>query len=197
MARMPRVHSKTGYYHLITRGNNKKNLFCEPEDFEYYLKLLAQYSSLNGVQINHYCLMTNHTHLLVHSEEPRNISQMMHGLQRSYVLFFKKKYRWTGHLFQGRFKSLAIEKEVYLLECARYIERNPVRANLVKDPADWPHSSYHAYAFGNTVPYLTLSEAYLCLSTSPEQRQTLYRQYLNESRPYENLVDRSLAGALR
>ena len=194
MARTPRAQAETGYYHLITRGNNKKNLFHEYEDFEHYLRLLAQYVSITGIQINHYCLMTNHTHLLIHSEAPRAISQMMHGLQRSYVLFFRKKYQWTGHLFQGRFKSLPIDRETYLLECGRYIERNPVRANMVKEPGDWPHSSYHAYAFGKKIPSLTHSQAYLDLSDSEEKRQVLYRDYLNQARPYENLVDRLLAG---
>jgi len=192
MARKPRPHSESGYYHLITRGNNKKDLFYEREDFEQYLKLLAQYLGLNKVKLHHYCLMTNHVHLLSHSESPQAISKMMHGLQRSYVLFFRKKYQWTGHLFQGRFKSLAIESESYLLECGRYIERNPLRAKIVRDPSDWPYSSYHAYAFGKVTPYLTLSEAYLGLADSREKRQELYRKYLDEARPYDGLVDKSL-----
>ena len=197
MARKPRPHSESGYYHLITRGNNKKDLFYEREDFSCYLNLLAQSLSLHGIKLHHYCLMTNHAHLLIHSESPQAISKMMHGLQRSYVLYFRKKYQWTGHLFQGRFKSLPIESESYLLECARYIERNPLRAKMVQGPSDWPYSSYHAYAFGKTVPYIHFSQAYLGLADSEDKRQALYRDYLNQSRPYEDLVDKSLVGGRR
>ena len=197
MPRNPRPHSETGYYHVIARGNNKKNLFLEPADFEHYLGLLAQYLALSGVKLIHYCLMTNHVHLLLHSEIPEAISKMMHGLQRSYVLFFRKKYGWTGHLFQGRFKSLPIDKESYLLECGRYIERNPVRAKMVETPAEWNYSSYGAYAAGRTIPYLSYSDAYLGLSNLQHERQALYREYLSQSRPYEGIVDRSLAGYKR
>ena len=195
MARKPRPFSESGYYHLITRGNNRKSLFCEPDDFAHYLGLLRQYLSLNTVQLNHYCLMTNHAHLLVHSDAPQAISRMMHGLQRSYVLFFRKKYRWTGHLFQGRFKSLPIDRETYLLECGRYIERNPIRAKMVEGPGDWPYSSYHVYASEKIDPMITPSATYLGLADSRQERQALYREYLNQARPYENLVDRSLVNA--
>lgn len=197
MARKPRPASESGYYHLISRGNNKKDLFHEAKDFEQYLLLLIQYASVNEVKLHHYCLMTNHTHLLVHSKLPEVLSRMMHGLQRCYVRYFSHKYQWTGHLFQGRFKSLPIESESYLLECGRYIERNPLRAKLVKDPADWLHSSYQAYAFGKHIPYLTCSAAYLNLAAAQTERQRLYRSYLQESRPYEQLIDKSLIGAMR
>ncbi|MFH1962734.1 MAG: transposase [bacterium] len=95
-----------------------------------------------------FVLMNNHFHLVVEMEEPKKLSVAMAGMLRSYVYYHHKRYNSAGHLWQGRFKSQAIEKEPYLLACGRYVERNPVLAGLVDYAWKWPHSSAKFYCLG-------------------------------------------------
>ena len=149
---------------------------------------------MQPVKIHHYCLMTNHTHLLVWAETLKALSRFMHGIQRSYHHYYRKNYTWFGHLFQGRFRSLPIESEAYLLDCGRYIERNPVRAKMVEDPKDWMYSSYRVYANGWKDELVSLSVAYLGLANNDRDRQTLYRNHVEATRPYEEILDKELIG---
>ncbi len=192
MGRKPRGTSKNGYYHILARGNNKKWLFQGDDDFKFYQETFASYFLRYKITLHHYCLMSNHLHFLVFAQIPMDLSKAMHGLQRMYFHYFRKKYNWAGHLFQGRYKSLAINDEKYLLECARYIERNPLRAKMVKNLDDWPYSSYRAYSYGEENRFINFSPAYLGLSANVEVRRKLYREYLMEDRLYEGLVDRQL-----
>lgn len=164
----------------------------DSDDFQYFLGLLTDNLKNFQIKLHHYCLMTNHTHLLIWANSLQEISRFMHSVQRSYHHHFRRKYSWFGHLFQGRYRSLPIEREDYLLDCGRYIERNPVRAKMVEMPQDWPYSSYQAYALGNTQAFLTLSVAYEGLSPDPVRRQEIYRGYVESARPYEELIDKQL-----
>jgi len=194
MGRIPRQESKTGLYHVIVRGNNKGRLFHGREDFEELLKIAGEYLSKYPIQIHHYCLMTNHAHFLIKSESPVGLSKYMHGIQRAYHHYYRKNHTHFGHLFQGRYRSLSIETEGYLLDCGRYIERNPVRAKMISDPKDWPYSSYNFYAYGQSNDLIAESVMYRGLADSPENRQSLYRQYVEVTRPYEELIDKELVG---
>jgi len=118
----------------------------------------------------------------------------MHSAQRSYHHYYRKHYTWFGHLFQGRYRSLPIETEDYLLDCGRYIERNPVRAKLVASPKDWAYSSYNAYAYGAKDSLIKLSPGYEALAGTEEGRQRQYRELVETSRPYEDVIDRELVG---
>ncbi len=192
MPRKPRAQSQSGCYHFIARGVSKKKIFHREKDFKFYLELLEQYQDVFGLKIHHYCLMTNHTHLLLKSEELFSLSRFGHYVQRRYAYYYCKTYRWSGQVFQNRFISIPIEKDSYLLECARYIERNPLRATLVKTLTDYPWSSYHFYANGMQDNLIEPSPMFLDLGDSQIKRQALYREYLNTQRPYEELVDRAL-----
>mgnify|MGYP001558251488 FL=1 len=128
-------------YHLITRGNNRMKVFHTDEDFRFYLELIAKYKALHPVLLYHYCLMSNHIHLLGKVIQAGNLKKFMQGLNQSYSNYYKRVYKHSGHLWQGRYKSFLIQKDSYLLECGRYIERNPLRAKMVEDPKDWPWSS--------------------------------------------------------
>ena len=195
MSRGSRQASGVGLYHTIIRGNNKSRLFHRKQDFKTFLDILKSHLGKHAIKIHHYCLMTNHIHLLAWAQELRSLSGYMHSIQRSYHHYYRKHYTWFGHLFQGRYRSLPIETEAYLLDCGRYIERNPVRAKLVDDPKDWEYSSYPAYAWGVKDDLITPSVVYQGLADDDQDRQRLYRDHVETTRPYEDVLDRELVGA--
>ncbi|HOW87346.1 MAG TPA: transposase [Candidatus Omnitrophota bacterium] len=195
MGRKPRRESESGYYHVIIRGNNKHWLFREDEDFKKFEELWEKYLKRYGVLLFHYCLMSNRVHMLVQSEPASSLGRMMHGIQRSYHHYYRRKYTFFGHLFQGRYRSLPIEQESYLLECGRYIERNPVRAGLIGDPSEWRYSSYQMYVEGKEKPFVRCDPAYLGLASTDENRRKIYREYTEQTRAYEELVEKQLVGS--
>jgi len=142
MPRMPRVFMSYACYHVITRGNQKQIIFKDTDDFCNYLKMLKKALRENNILIYSYCLMPNHTHLLIEPKCLSDMSNCMHWLNRGYTAYFNAKYEKVGHLWQGRFKSKPIIKGRYLINCANYIEENPVRAGIVSDPSDYRWSSY-------------------------------------------------------
>jgi len=124
------------YYHVIGRGNIRQWIIEDDEDFEYYVEQLRKYQQKFAVSLFHYCIMSNHVHLLLRSEEADDaITRMMKGVHMVYAKHFKRKHETTGHVFEDRFKSWHVNSDAYLLECGRYIERNPVRAKMVEEPA--------------------------------------------------------------
>ena len=139
--------------------------------------------------------MTNHVHMLVSAGEVTFLSRFMHGVQRSYHHYYRKKYKWFGHLFQGRYRSLPVETEAYLFDCGRYIERNPVRAKLVKDTKDWPYTSFSFYAYGVNDEIIQTSPIYDSLGRNDEEKQKAYRDHVEIVRPYEEILDRELVDA--
>lgn len=194
MGRLRRQGSSVGLYHIITRGNNKTQLFHKNEDFDEYLTIVKASLHSLPISIYHYCLMNNHTHMLIGSPELKEIGRFMHKIQRSYHHYYRKNYTWFGHLFQGRYRSLAIEDEGYLLDCGRYIERNPVRAKMVKKPEDWKYSSYRVYGYGQSDELVSISVAYKALGANEDARRELYRKRVEATRPYEEIIDRELIG---
>jgi len=150
MSRVPckRRLGQSACYHVIDRGHNREAVFKDAEDCGSFLRLLGRYAKRFSWRLYHYCLMTNHFHLLLRLEDGRRLSGLMAGLLRSYVHYFNRRHGFVGHLWQGRFKSPAVEAERYLLSCGRYIERNPVEAGIVEEPWACPWSSCRAYARG-------------------------------------------------
>ena len=142
MPRAPRIYIDNTCYHLIARGNQKQEIFRDDSDYLKYLSLIRKAKRKYGVSLYTYCLMSNHIHLLAKHEVSRVISKFMHWLNLGYVRYFNAKYGKVGHLWQGRFRGKPILKEEYLINCATYIEGNPVRAKLVNDVADYKWSSY-------------------------------------------------------
>jgi putative transposase len=173
---MPRIarcqqHQLGAYYHLMNRGHNREVLFRVDDDFTHFLKLLKRYHGRFGQHLFHYCLMPNHFHLLADCSSPDALSKWMAGLLRSYVHYYNRRYGFVGHLWQGRFKSPVVGAEEYFLSCARYIERNPVRACLVTEPWAYRWSSSRAYALGEADPLLSYNLWYRTLGASAEERQ--------------------------
>ena len=142
MARITRTFLPNGCYHIIVRGNQKKEVYKEKEDYKKYLDILRRAKKKYEILLYAYCLMPTHPHLLIESRIGRAISSFMHWINRGYTAYFNAKYEKVGHLWQGRFISKPILKGRYLINCANYIEENPVRAKLVGDIADYEWSSY-------------------------------------------------------
>jgi putative transposase len=135
-------------YHVVQRGNQKQNIFRENADFEKYLQILSHYKKKYRFKVYAYCIMPNHIHLMVEVEKLNNLAKIMQGTSLTYTLWFNKKYGKVGHLWQGRFKSMAIQKDRYLIDCVNYIEYNPLRADLVKSPLDYIWSSWKNRTLG-------------------------------------------------
>ena len=133
-------------FHVINRGNARQTVFRDRADFEYYRNLLVRYKQKYGVHIYHYVLMANHIHFLMEPTLENTLSKWMQGITISYTKYFNKKYQSVGHVWQSRFRSIPIQSDLYFLRCARYIELNPVRAQLAAHPKDYPWSSYHHHA---------------------------------------------------
>ena len=141
MARPLRIEFPGALYHVTSRGNARQRVFRDDEDREMFLATLAWVVARFRWRCHAYCLMDNHVHLLIDTPEP-NLSRGMRQLNGVYTQRFNRRHRKVGHLFQGRFKAILVEKEGYLLELARYIVLNPVRAKMVKTPERYPWSSY-------------------------------------------------------
>src|SRR5713226_1003116 len=148
MPRTARRHlwAEAACYHVLNRGHARETIFHDDEDRVHFLRLLARYRDRFDLRLYHYCLMSNHVRLLVQVPEPRLLSRMVAGLLVAYWHHYRRRYGLVGHLFQGRFKSPAVEADQYLLSCGRYIERNPLEAHLATEPWDYPWSSCPAYA---------------------------------------------------
>ena len=182
MPRKPRQESPVGVYHFITRGVNKKKLFHKDKDYKSYLELISEYRDRFNIQIYHYCLMTNHVHLLLKATDLSALSQFGHFTQRRYAYYYCKTYHWSEQVFRRNFTSLPIAEDAHLLECGRYIERNPLKAKLVQDLKDYPYTSYSYYSLGKEDPLITESPLYPTLGHSSLERMFVYRFYVTHER---------------
>ena len=190
---MPRRPRRTCWtdaacYHVMNRGQNRATIFADDNDRHYFLGLLARYRQRFDVHLYHYCLLDNHFHLLLQLAQPRQLSRLMASMLVAYVRYFQRRYRFVGHVFQGRFKSPAIEAEPYLLSCGRYLERNPVAANLVQDAWQYRWSSCRAYALGVNDPLLASNPWYEQWSPDPTRRQVLWQEFVRGPDPKEEVI---------
>lgn len=146
MPRKNRIWYPGLIYHVTARGNRKESIFKDENDYKMYLHCIEEavkYYS-NKYKIISYCLMTNHVHLQVKTEDI-HIGRLIGRINFIYAMSFNKKYDYIGHLFQGRYASEVIDDDKYLLQASKYIHRNPVRAKLVAKPEDYRWSSYNMY----------------------------------------------------
>jgi len=143
MSRPLRIEYAGALYHVTSRGDNKAAIYIDDEDRERFLQTLSEVCERYNWVLHTYCLMDNHYHLLIETPES-NLSIGMRHLNGVYTQRFNRKHERVGHVFQGRFKSIIVQRESYLLELARYIVLNPVRARMVRKAKNWPWSSYQA-----------------------------------------------------
>ena len=175
MARLVRVAPVGVPQHIIQRGNNRQVCFASEEDMKAYLNWLKELSMKHQVDVHAWVLMTNHVHLLCTPRKENAISRMMQSIGRLYVRYYNHTYQRSGTLWEGRFKSCLVQSERYLLELYRYIELNPVRADMVDEPSDYSWSSYAINALGVESELQTPHPEYLALGKSKNERLRNYR----------------------
>lgn len=195
MPRKPRELVDGGIYHVFNRGNDRRNLFSEPEDYRCFLNHLQNSASKLSIELYHYCLMPNHFHFLLKIKMAGDLAKLMHLTQLAYARYFKKTRAYVGHIFQERFRSPRIYEESYYLQCGRYIERNPVKAKLVQEASAYDYSSAPFYVFGTQDPLVTPNPYYAQMGKTEEERRQRYREFLSFDEPYAHMLDGALSRA--
>ena len=182
MVRPLRLEYEGAVYHITSRGNAQEAIFHEDRDRARFLKILGDVVARYGWICHSYCLMTNHYHLLIETPEA-NLSRGMHLLNGVYTQWFNHQHRRVGHLLQGRFKAIVVEKESHLLELARYIVLNPVRAKMVRSEWDWPWSSYRAMSGQTNVPGFLMVD-WVLSQFDPDRARAVraYRRFVQQGR---------------
>jgi REP element-mobilizing transposase RayT len=144
MARPLRIEYDGAFYHVTARGNERRKIFFSKSDYLRFKDNLREAQQKYGYLLHSFVLMTNHYHLLI--ETPKaNLAKVMHDVNGSYSGYVNRKRKRSGHLFQGRYKVIVVERDRYLLELSRYIHLNPVRAGVVVRPEDYSYSSYRSF----------------------------------------------------
>ncbi len=187
MPRQPRFSLPGQPQHVIVRGNNKSTIFHHGADNNFFISALKQSLEKHDCALHAYVLMTNHVHLLMTPTTIESIPKTMQALGRRYVQYFNRKYGRTGTLWEGRYKASLIDSERYALTCYRYIELNPVRANMVTNPADYKWSSFNHNAFGQKNDLVRPHALYKRLGGTPDERQSSYRALFNAHLSAEEL----------
>ncbi len=144
MARPLRIEYEGAFYHVTSRGNERKEIFSGPKDYERFKHYLREAQDKYDFLLHGYVLMTNHYHLILETNKA-NLHQIMHYLNGSYTTYFNLRNGRSGHLFQGRYKGIVVDVDNYLLELSCYLHLNPVRAGMVKRPEEYAHSSYRSF----------------------------------------------------
>lgn len=182
MARPLRLQYAGALYHVTSRGDGQEEIYRDNKDRENFLAVLLAVKERFNWTIHAYCLMSNHYHLLIETPDA-NLSKGMRQLNGVYTQRFNRKHQRVGHVYQGRYKAIIVQKENYLLELARYIVLNPVRARMVKSAKDWSWSSYRATAgFMQPPPWLTTDAILSALAKRKSTACERYRRFVAEGK---------------
>jgi putative transposase len=175
MARWSRVAVPGMPMHITQRGNDRIDTFRCAEDFARYRTHLRDVMVAAGCAIHAYALMTNHIHLLVTPITRESASDLMRRVGCRYVNYFNRRYRRTGTLWEGRFRSSLVQSSTYFIACSRYIDLNPVRAGLVENAAEYEWSSYRHLALGAPDDLIRPHDEYQELGETPDERRVRYQ----------------------
>ncbi len=189
MPRKPRFYLAGVAVHVVQRGHSREPVFYEESDYQAYLYWLLEALERYECNLHAYVLMTNHIHLLVTPRKDDGISRMMQYVGRYYVPFINSKYGTSGSIWEGRYKSSLVHEDEYLLACMRYIELNPVRAQMVKHPRNYRWSSYRANAEGKSDELLTPHTLFSQLGRTTAARKDAYRELFKTQIDDEVLSD--------
>jgi putative transposase len=189
MSRPPRIQVAGVTFHVVQRGNDRNRTFFVEDDYRAYLYRLNLMSRRYETSVHAYVLMTNHVHLMLTSRLPDGISRTMQQVSGGYARRINDRRRRTGPLWEGRFKSSAIDTEFYCLACYRYIELNPVRAGVVAAPGDYRWSSYHENVGKRSLSIVTPHPCYQTLGRSRAAREACYRGIVHEHLPDAAIKD--------
>ena len=182
MSRPLRLEYAGALYHVTSRGDRREDIYLDDEDRQRFLTQLSDVCGLYNWVCHAYCLMSNHYHLLIETPDA-NLSKGMRQLNGVYSQYFNRRHNLVGHVFQGRYKAIHVEKESYLLELSRYIVLNPVRAEMVRSAKDWPWSSYRATAGMSTAPTWLHTDWLLAAFSKRKQNAVVqYRRFVSEGR---------------
>ena len=195
MARPLRLEFEGALYHITSCGNARESIFLDNGDRARFLEILGDVVDRFGWICHAYCLMTNHYHLLIETPDA-DLSRGMHLLNGVYTQWFNHRYDRVGHLFQGRFKAILVEKDTHLLELVRYVVLNPIRAKMLRSVRDWPWSSYRATAGQVESPkFLTIGWVLSQFDPDPERAVRAYRRFVQQGRGV-HVWDELRAGSL-
>lgn len=200
MGRPLRIEYAGALYHITSRGNERKRIFLDDRDRKRFLGILKDYHDRYGILIHSYVLMDNHYHLIL--ETPKgNLLKIMHGLNGGYTGYFNRKYGRSGHLFQGRYKGIIIDKDSYLVPLSRYVHLNPVRAKVVERPEQYRWSSYSGYiGKGEEFEWVEYSWILSQFGRGRIRARRKYREYTEEAlkkrveRPLKSLRSQVILG---
>ncbi len=186
MARKPRVFSDVGVYHIILRGNNKQNLFCDDKDRIFFIKRIKKYTCELNIDVYCYCLMNNHIHILI-GKADRNMSLLIQKITNSYVYYFNRKYDRSGHLFQGRFKSEPVMDDEYFKTVFRYILKNSEKAGIESfDLYRW--NSYNSLLIENSSDFINNQYVISMFSTKKNLLEYISMKSKDDCMEYENKI---------
>ncbi len=179
MARKPRIHFPGAVYHVILRGNAGQDIFFDDKDrYRFYL-LMQEGLERYGHRVLAFCLLTNHAHLAVQVGNTP-LSRIIHNLSFRYTRWINWRQKRIGHLFQGRYKAIIVDADEYLLELVAYIHLNPVRANMVELPENYPWSSHLAYLGSEHIPWLQTEYVLDFFSTNLLHARRAYHRFIAE-----------------
>jgi putative transposase len=167
-------------YHVINRGNNRQPVFEQEGDYVAFLKALADLKERKAFELYGYCLMGNHIHLLLRPVGA-SVSRIMQSLLVSHTQRYHRFHRSGGHVWQGRFKSPVIQNDEHVLAVLRYIEANPLRAEMVEHAGDYPWSSFRAHGLGQSDPLLDRVEGYEALAVQQAARLRRWSAYVHQT----------------
>jgi putative transposase len=199
MARPLRLEFAGALYHLTSRGDAREAIFLCDADRRVFFDLVGAVWERYNWAVHAYCLMTNHYHLLVETPDA-NLTKGMRQLNGVYTQGFNRRYNRTGHVFQGRYKAIVVQQDAYLLELARYLVLNPVRAQMVRTAGDWPWSSYRAMIGEAPPPEWLQRSAILGAFGETESKAVAgYAQFVAEGNgqpaPWEHLKNQVFLGS--
>jgi putative transposase len=186
MARPWRIEFGGSYYHVISRGNEGRNIFYDDKDRRVFLDILAEVSDRFEIDVYAFVLMSNHYHFLLQTKNA-NLSRAMQWLGVTYSRRFNNRHSRSGHLFQGRFKSIVVENDAYVVELSCYIHRNPLRAGIVKRLIDFKWSSYPVYAYGRKGPEWLKTDLILCFFSGGDAHQAYRDKVQNYAKEERSL----------
>lgn len=175
--------------HIHHRGNNRQPCFLADNDRSFYLHHLRRLLPLSGCSLHAYCLMTNHVHLLMTPAGATSCARLMQRLAQLHTQYLNRTYGRTGSLWEGRFRSCLVQTEEYLLACQRYIESNPVRADLCDRPSDYAWSSYRSNAEGMPDDAITQHEQFTALGVTAASRRRAYESLFKSDERYSRIDD--------
>ena len=196
MARPYRLQGEGYFYHITSRGDGRKRIYISGYDYEKFLEYIMQAKEKYKFHLYAYVLMSNHYHLLLETTQP-NLSKIMHYINGAYTTYYNIKRKKSGHLFQGRYKSIVIDKDSYFKEVSRYIHLNPVRAKLVDKPDNYKWSSYHGYVSKRKDELIDKKQIKMYLDMTDGQ----YRQFVldgigKESKVFDNVYAGFIVGRI-